>query len=284
MNLYNEGESFTGDQKKTSKNQPPARKGKLPILGSRSATGSSGRGQSAYEDGESKRFAFPAGRIAMVVGFLLCFLIFGFNFTLFPQPMQIGVLAIGILVAYIFAFRAGREERTKRVTWLSLASFLVAASGYFYLSLNGLLDDRMALVQVMSVVFFIWILTGGVGRSRLLAGLGLAGELFMFATVLESIVNIGNSPYGVQHFYWLIPALCYLFMAFQLGRFRVYIAPAFLVLGLLGILGPDVRMLVFGVPMDFFIQVVIFLKLAVLVSLVIVFGSEVKKWTGHMSA
>jgi len=283
MNLYNEGETFSGDQKqhgngKQGQGVGRTGRGSLPSLGT-----STGHAGTSAGDRQG-RAPFPFSRILLVVGFLLLFVIFGFNFTLFPQPMQIGVLVFGIVLAYVFAFRARRDEPTKRVTWLSVASFLVAASGYFYLSINGLLDDRNALVQVMIVVFFLWILTGGIGRSRLIAGLGLAGELLMFATLLETVFEIGNSPYGVQHFYWLIPALAYLFFAYQLGRFRVYIAPAFLFVGLLGILGPDIRMLVFGVPMDFFIQVIIFLKLAVLVSLFIVFGARVKRWTGHLSA
>lgn len=284
MNLYNEGESFSGDQKHGNGKQGQGMgrngRGPLPSLGTSAGHTSTGASAGTREG----RSPFPFGRILLVVGFLLLFVIFGFNFTLFPQPMQIGVLVFGVVVAYVLAFRSRHDEPTKRVTWLSIASFLVAASGYFYLSINGLLEDRSALIQVMSVVFFLWILTGSVGRSRLITGLGLAGELLMFATLLETVFEIGNSPYGVQHFYWLIPALAYLFFAFQLGRFRVYVAPAFLFVGLLGILGPDIRMLVFGVPMDFFIQVIIFLKLAVLVSLFIAFGAQVKKWSGHLSA
>jgi hypothetical protein len=159
----------------------------------------------------------------------------------------------------------------------------VAAVGFYYLSSSGLLEERRAVMGTMAVVFLLWVLTGLAGRSRFVAGAGWLGLLLLYANLLEVAAKIGTSPYGVQHFYFMVPAFLSLFLAFVFGRYRVYASPVFLVLGLAALFGPDLRMLLFRVPMDLFMQIVVFLKLAVLITLFIVFHPGIKKWIGEVS-
>lgn len=257
LNLYAEGDSFSAEEQNR------------PRKNNRTNGGS---------EGLRRFFNSQASLVLLVMGVLLLFVIFAFNFTLFPLPMQIGVLALVTVVVYFLAIRSGQGPALKRLAWTATSAVLVAVDGYFYLSKTGLIESRGSVIGVMSVVFLLWVLTGGIGRSRLISGIGWCGLLLMYAMLIERIADIGSGPYGVQHFYWLIPAILSLVLAYLLGRGRVYIAPVFFVLGLLSLFGPDLRLLVYGGSMDFFIQAIIFLKLAVLISVVIVFRLDLKNW------
>lgn len=264
LNLYMEGESFSAEQQKESSGKPSKRK--------------------SVQSGKSgSRGSFPIGRLLLIFGTLLLLLIFAFNFTSFPQPMQIIAPLLVTLLCYILGWRLGRERPLVRVSWLLAGALLLFMSGFFYLSTNGLLADKQSLLNTMGLICFVWLLSGGIGRSRILAGMGWGGLLLVLANLLEYSVNIAGKSYGVQHFYWLIPALISLFLAYLLGRGRVYIAPVFLVGSLLLLFAPELMMLTYGSAIDFLIQAIVFLKLALLISVGIVFRADLKNWMRALS-
>ncbi|MGZ4030599.1 MAG: hypothetical protein ACXVDJ_00340 [Tumebacillaceae bacterium] len=261
LNLYMEGESFSAEQKDAS-----------------------GKGHRERSGGHSSsRTTGQMGRILLILGALLLFLIFAFNFTSFPQPMQIFTPLLVTLISYLLAWRKGRNNPLVRVSWLLVGSVMAMLSGYFYLATNEYLSDKSAILGVMSVVCIVWLLSAALGRSRIVASMGWGGLMLVFANLLEAGFAVGEKAYGVQHFYWMIPALLSLFISYLLGRGRVYISPVFLLFGLLACFGPELRMLAFSVPMDFFVQAICFLKLAVLVSLLVVFHSDMKNWMHELS-
>lgn len=258
LNLYMEGESFSAEEQS-----------KATGKGSKSSAGT--------------RTAGLWGRISLILGTLLLFLIFAFNFTSFPQPMQIITPLVAMLISYILAWRFGRGNSMVRVSWLSVGAVMAALSGYFYLATTGQLGDKSAILGIMALICFIWLVSGGIGRSRLIAGFGWGGLLLLFANFLQGAVDLAEKPYGVQHLYWLIPMLFSWFLSYLLGRWRVYVAPVFLFLGLIAVFGPELQMLSIGATMDFFIQAIVFVKLAVLVSLSIVFRGDLKQWVQQVS-
>jgi hypothetical protein len=253
MNLYGEGDSFTEDQSQGKESRP-------------------------IEEGGGFFRSRPWNLVLLSTGALLLFLIFVFNFTLFPVAMQIAVLVLGTLFFYYLAFRGGRTQTLQRMVWNAAAALFLGLDGYYFLYATDRLANPAALSSVMSCVFVLWIISGGIGRSRMITGFGWGGLLLLYGGFLEQTMRIGESPYGVQHFYWLIPTLLSLFMAYLLGRGRVYIAPSFLAIGLIALFGPDLHMLAFQEAMTFFVQAIIFLKLAVLLSLFIVFRPDFKRW------
>lgn len=257
LNLYMEGESFSTEQKSTS-----------------------GKG---YQERSGGRTTGQIGRILLILGALLLFLIFAFNFTSFPQPMQIFSPLAFALISYLLAWQKGRNSPLVRVIWLLVGAALVVTSGFFYLSTNDFMSDRGAVMVVMTLTCFVWLLSGGLGRSRIVASMGWGGLMLIFAQLLIVGFGVGEKAYGVQHFYWLIPAMISLFLSYPLGHYRVYIAPVFLFFGLLALFGPDLYFLVYSKPIDFFVQAICFVKLAVLISLSIVFRSEVKHWLRELS-
>jgi hypothetical protein len=258
MNLYGEGDSFTADQTENKESRP------------KRAGGGFFRSR-------------PWNLVLLSSGALLLFLIFVFNFTLFPMAMQIGVLVLGTFFSYYMAFRGGRGQSLRRLVWNAAAAMFLGLDGYYYLYATGELSNLAALGGVMSCVFVLWIISGGIGRSRMIAGFGWGGLLLLFGGFLEQTMRIGESSYGIQHFYWLIPAFLSLFAAYLLGRGRVYIAPSFLAIGVLALFGPDLRLLAFHTSITFFVQAIIFLKLALLLSLFIVFRPDLKRWLDTMA-
>ncbi|ARU62047.1 hypothetical protein CBW65_14305 [Tumebacillus avium] len=256
MNLYAEGDAFSHDQQAGSK---------------------------AKSNWKASANGGVLGKVLLVITGLLLFLIFALNFTLFPEPMQIAVLLLGTAIPFLMAYRKRGKSSLAQTVWLFVAVVMVALVGYYYLSTDGLLADRGALSGTMAVVFLVWLLAGAVFRSRLVSGIGTLGLLLLYANFLEIVAQVGTSSYGVQHFYFMIPAFLALFFAAVLGRYRVYIAPVFLGGGLLALFGPDLRMLVFGLSMDLFMQILVFLKLAVLITLFIVYHPGIKKWVGQVS-
>ncbi|ASS76071.1 hypothetical protein CIG75_14645 [Tumebacillus algifaecis] len=262
LNLYAEGDSFSHDQQVKSKQVNNKQE--------------SSNWKTSLNSG-------VLGKVLLVIVGVLLFLIFALNFTLFPEPMQIAVLLLGTIFPFIMAFRQRSKSPLARTAWLFVAVVMVAVVGFYYLSTSQLLDDRTAVIGIMTVVFLLWVLAGAAFRSRLVAGIGALGLLLLYANFLEIVAQVDTSPYGVQHFYYMIPAFLAMFLAFVLGRFRVYVAPVFLFCGVLALFGPDLRMLVFGLSMDFFNQIIVFLKLAVLITLFIVFHPGIKKWVGQVS-
>ncbi len=258
LNLYAEGESFSHDQR----------------------TGKESSSKSTWRTSLNNGIL---GKILLVIVGLLLFLIFALNFTLFPEPMQIAVLLLGTIFPYIMYFRSRNKSLIARTTWLFVAVLMVAGVGYYYLSTGQLLGERSAVMGTMAIVFLLWVLSGGIGRSRLVAGIGTLGLVLLYATLLEDVMNIGGSSYGVQHFYYFVPAVLSLFLAAVLGRYRVYVAPVFLLFGVVVLFGPDLRTLLFGLTMDLLVQIFVFLKLAVLITLGIVFLPGLKKWSGQLS-
>ncbi|TCP53338.1 hypothetical protein EV586_10671 [Tumebacillus sp. BK434] len=256
MNLYAEGDAFSHDQQTGSK---------------------------AKSSWKTSANGGVLGKVLLVITGLLLFLIFALNFTLFPEPMQIAVLLLGTVFPFVMAYRKRGKSSLAQTVWLFVAVVMVALIGYYYLSSSGLLGDRGKLLGTMAVVFLVWLLAGAAFRSRLVSGIGLLGLLLLYANFLEVAADIGTSSYGVQHFYFMIPAFLALFFAVVLGRYRVYVAPVFLAAGLLALFGPDLRMLVFGLNMDLFMQILVFLKLAVLITLFIVYHQGLKKWVGQVS-
>ncbi|MGB8955521.1 MAG: hypothetical protein WCC10_09110 [Tumebacillaceae bacterium] len=232
---------------------------------------------------ESRMWSGQIQRMLLIFVALLLFLIFAFNFTMFPMPMQIVVLLIATFLPYFLARRFGRQPGLGRVVWLSAAAFLLAMDGYYYLFSTDQLGDRLALVVVMSIVSVLWVLIGGMGRSRLIAGIGCGGLLIMFATLLEEVLQMNAPSYIVLHLYWIVPAAVALLVARMLGRGGVYIAPVFLWVGLLALFGPELRLLAFREPLDFFIQAIVFLKLAVLIAMLIVYRDALKRWISNCS-
>ncbi|HEU4965501.1 MAG TPA: hypothetical protein VFV52_16875 [Bacilli bacterium] len=223
------------------------------------------------------------GRLLAIIGLPLLLLIFVFNFTMFPMPMQIGLLVLGTIFAYAMAFRKRSSDSIARVAWLGVANVLVALGGYLYLEQTGHLAIREQMLSVMALVFLIWTLSGWIGRSRLITGGGWAGLLLICATALETGSNIAATSYGVQHLYWLLPAGLSFFVSFLFGRGGVYVAPVFLLFGLLALFGPDIRNLVYQLPMDLFVQGIVFIKLALLVSLLIVYRGSLRNWHEQLS-
>jgi hypothetical protein len=257
LNLYMEGESFSAEHK-----------------------GASGKGQ---KNRSNTRTSGQMGRILLILGALLLFLIFAFNFTSFPQSMQIFSPLVFALISYLLAWQKGRKSPLVRVIWLLVGAVMIVLSGFFYLHTKDLTSDQSSVLAVMTIVCVIWLLSGGLGRSRIVASMGWGGLMLIFANVLIVGFGIGEKPYGVQHFYWMIPALISLFLSYPLGHGRVYIAPVFLFFGLLALFGPDLYLLIYSKPMDFFVQAICFMKLAVLISLSIVFRTEVKNWMRELS-
>ena len=258
MNLYAEGDQFSSNPHSSTKDEK---------RGSR----------------DSRMWSRQIQRMLLIFVGLLMFLIFAFNFTMFPMPMQIVVLLIATFLPYFLARRFGRQPGVARVAWLSAAALLLGVDGYYYLYATGQMGDRLALVVVMSIVSVLWVLIGGIGRSRLIAGIGCGGLLIMFATLLEAVLEVSAPSYVVMHLYWIVPAAVALLVARLLGRGGVYIAPVFLWAGLLALFGPELRLLAFREPLDFFIQAIVFLKLAVLIALLIVYRDALKQWISQCS-
>lgn len=266
QNLYAEGDSFPRDEQA----QAAGTTGQKRTSGSR-------------EGRERSFISQQVQRILVLSGILLLFLIFVFNFTLFPMPMQIAVLVVGTLLPYLLAWRAGDGNPLARLGWLCGAALFLAVDGYYLLMQSGQLQSRTAFLGVMTLVFLGWLLLGSFGKSRLIASLGLGGLLLAFATVLEEAWQVGRSPYGVQHLYWLLPSFGCLLLAYLLGKWRVYVAPVFLFIGLVALLGPELRMLALREPMELFVQGIAFLKVAVLVSLGVVYRLPLKQWMAERS-
>lgn len=95
---------------------------------------------------------------------------------------------------------------------------------------------------------------------------------------------ISTATYSLLHLFWIFPAALCVFVSFLLGRNRVYLAPAFLLFGVLALFGPEVRMLVNSTLMDLFVQGIVFLKLAMMISLLIVFRLDLRRWMSQLSA
>lgn len=257
MNLYTEGDP-------------------LPPSGQQKPTGRSSGGRTGSFGGRQ------ALRITGILMLLLLFLLFVFNFTMFPVPMQIGLVLLGALFAYVMAYKKGGDNSLTRTVWLAIGAVLVALGGFVYLNNTGEIENRSSILATMALVFLAWTISGWIGRSRMITGGGWAGVLLIFAAVLEN-ANMGDVSYVNQHLYWLLPAFFSLFLAYLFGRGGVYVAPVFLFLGILALFGPDIRTVVYQVQTDFLIQGLIFMKLAVLVSLLIVYRSQIKKWTDELS-
>ncbi|PWK08421.1 hypothetical protein [Tumebacillus permanentifrigoris] len=253
MNLYAEGESFSAEQ-------------------------------SYPERGSGNRIKGSVNRILPGLGVLLVCLVVVFNFTWFPMPMQIAILTIASIVPYFLAKRQGRTQPFARVGWLAVGALLLVGDGYYSLWVNGVAEDTQALLGVMTVVFFLWVLIGGIGRSRLIGSGGLAGLLLIYAKLLELSAMTSTATYNLLHLFWILPAALFVFVSFLLGRNRVYLAPVFLLFGVVAIFGPEVWMLVNSTPMDLFVQGIIFLKLALLISLLIVFRLDLRYWMSQLSA
>jgi hypothetical protein len=253
MNLYAEGESFSAEQ-------------------------------SYPEQGSGSRIKGSAKSILPGLGVLLVCLVVVFNFTWFPMPMQIGILAFASILPYFLARRHGRTQPFARVGWLAVAALLLVGDGYYFLWVNQLTEDTPSLLGVMAVVFFLWVFIGGIGRSRLIGSGGVAGLLLIYANLLEQSGTIGTATYSLLHLFWIFPAALLVFLSFLLGRNRVYLSPAFLFLGILAMFGPEVRMLMNATPMDLFVQGIVFLKLALLISLLIVFRLDLRRWMSQLSA
>ena len=265
MNLYAEGDSFSSDPHRSAKE----------------AAGTQSQSQSQTRN--SWMWSGQIQRMLLIFVALLMFLIFAFNFTMFPKPMQIVVLLIASFLPYFLARRFGGRSGPGRVVWLSAAALLLAMDGYYFLSSSDLLGDRIALVVVMTIVSVLWVLLGGFGRSRLIAGIGGGGLLIMFATLLEELWAVGVPSYIVLHLYWIVPVIVSLAVARLLGQGRVYIAPVFLWVALIALFGPEMRLLAFGEPLDFFIQAIVFLKLAVVIAFLIVYWEQLKRWMSQCS-
>lgn len=253
MNLYAEGESLSAEQ-------------------------------SYPEKGSASRLSRAKNRILFGLCVLLVCILVVFNFTWFPMPMQIGLLGIATILPYFLARRHGRTNSLARMGWLGAAALLLAADGYYFLWGSGLTEDMPSLLTVMAVVFFLWVLIGGIGRSRLIGGIGLAGLLLIYANLLEQLGDLSAVTYSVLHLYWFIPAALLVFISVLLGRNRAFLSPVFLLLGVLAMFGPEVRMLIFSTPFDLFVQGIVFLKLALLISLLIVFRLDLRRWMSQLSA
>ncbi|MBL0388335.1 hypothetical protein JJB07_17155 [Tumebacillus sp. ITR2] len=252
MNLYGEGESFSDEQTESK------------------------------QGFVSGRLSDSLNRVLIGLAVLLVCLVVVFNFTWFPMPMQIGILTIASMVPYFLANRQGRSNPLARIGWLGAAALLVVLDGYYSLWANGAVDDKGALLGVMAFVFFIWILIGGIGRTRLIGGAGLAGMLLIYFNLLELFGNPGAATYSLLHLYWILPFAFLVFLSVLLGRSRVYLSPMFLLFGIVAIFGPEMRMLLFTMPMDLFVQGIVFLKLAALITMLIVFRIDLRKWVSKL--
>ncbi|KEO83823.1 hypothetical protein [Tumebacillus flagellatus] len=252
MNLYGEGESFSSEQTES---------------------------EQGFVSG---RLSHSLNRVLVGLAVLLVCLVVVFNFTWFPAPMQIAILTIVSILPYFLARRQGRKNPLARLGWLGAGAFLVAVDGYYSLWANGAAEDRGALLGVMMVVFFLWVLIGGIGRTRLIGGAGLAGLLLIYFNFLEEFGHPGTASYSLLHLYWIIPFALLVLLSVALGRNRVYVAPMFLLFGVVAIFGPDARMMLYGMQTDLFVQGIVFLKLAVLITLLIVFRVDLRKWVSKL--